>query len=79
MGVITVINNTSEEISVSVTKYGYDADEGGSTSWYTLMANGGTKTWGRGEQQVIQFTRSQTPGALVETIIGVPGKTANIY
>ncbi len=80
MGGISIVNNTSRDIYVSVTQTGGDFGRGGSEDWYTLEANGGTDTWGsRNEWQVIRFTRSQIPGAPVETILGVPGKTVNIY
>lgn len=77
---ITVTNNTSTDIYVSVTTSGIDVGTGGSDGWFTLKANGGTDTWNhRDSWQVIRFTRSKTPGVLVETILGVPGTTTNIY
>lgn len=77
---ITVINNSSEKISVSVTATGNDFNQGGSETWYTLEANGGSDTWNyRNEWQIVRFTRSSTPGALVETVLGVPGSTTNIF
>jgi len=79
MGDITIINNTSVDIYVSVTATGGDAGRGGSEKWFTLKADGGSDTWGsREEKQVIRFTRSQTPGAPVESILGVPGRTVVI-
>ncbi|KAI1456573.1 hypothetical protein F4805DRAFT_458573 [Annulohypoxylon moriforme] len=77
---ITIINNTSEDINVSVTATGSDFGKGGSEDWFVLRANGGKDTWGsRNQKQVIRFTRSLTPGVLVETILGVPNNTVNIY
>lgn len=77
---ITVINNSSENIFVSVTATGNDSGKGGSERWYTLEANGGSDAWGsRNEWQIVRFTRSSTPGALVETVLGVPGSTTNIF
>ncbi|KAH7874428.1 hypothetical protein F5879DRAFT_954845 [Lentinula edodes] len=80
MSTLRVTNNTAQDIYVSVTATGGDFDKGGNENWFTLKANGGSDTWGsRTQWQVIRFTRSQTPGALVETILGVPGSTVNIY
>ncbi|OTA67804.1 hypothetical protein K449DRAFT_388597 [Hypoxylon sp. EC38] len=80
MSGITVVNNTSEDIHVSITATGSDFNQGGSENWYTLRANGGSDTWNyRTHNQVIRFVRSLTPGVLVETVLGVPGKTVNIY
>ncbi|KAH8812222.1 hypothetical protein F5884DRAFT_305517 [Xylogone sp. PMI_703] len=79
MGNITVINNTSVDIYVSVTATGGDFGKGGLENWFTLKANGGMDTWGRDENQVIRFTKSLTPGAIVETVLGVPDKTVYIY
>ncbi|KAI0118587.1 hypothetical protein F4776DRAFT_666018 [Hypoxylon sp. NC0597] len=80
MSDIKVANNTSVDIYVSVTASGGDYGKGGSESWYTLKANGGSSTWGsRKENQVVSFTRSQNPGATVESVLGVPGKTVPIY
>jgi hypothetical protein len=54
--------------------------KGGSEDWFTIKANGESDTWGsRNKMQVIRFTRSLTPGVLVETVLGVPGNTVNIY
>lgn len=75
MGVITVVNNTSEVIYVSVTT----VDDGEQESFYALSANGGSDTWSRSNWQTIRFIRSKTPGVLVETILGVPDQTVNIY
>ena len=75
MGVITIVNNTSEVIHVSVTK----VDDGGEERFYSLSAYGGSDTWGRSNLQTIRFIRSKTPGVLVETILGVPDQTVNIY
>ncbi|KAJ4469547.1 hypothetical protein J3R30DRAFT_3235188, partial [Lentinula aciculospora] len=76
---LTITNNTSEDIYVSVTATGSDFQKGGSEDWYTLKA-GKSDTWGsRGSWQVIRFTRSQTPGVLVETILGKSGSSVNIY
>ena len=80
MGGITIVNNTADDIYVSVTQTGKDFGKGGSEDWYTLKADGGTDTWGsRNEWQAIRYTKSQDPGAKVETILGVPGKTVIIY
>ncbi|MCJ1466177.1 hypothetical protein MMC07_004796 [Pseudocyphellaria aurata] len=80
MGEITVVNSSSEDIYVSVTASGGDLDKGGSEGWYPLKAHGGSDSWGhRVEKQVIRFTRSQTPGVLVETVLGVPGTTVDIH
>ncbi|KAJ3875174.1 hypothetical protein F5051DRAFT_414857 [Lentinula edodes] len=80
MSTLKVINNTTEDIHVSITATGGDFNKGGYEDWSILKANGGSSTWGsRTQWQVIRFTRSQTPGALVETILGVPGSTVNIY
>ncbi|KAJ3900706.1 hypothetical protein F5879DRAFT_766627, partial [Lentinula edodes] len=77
---IKVTNNTSSNIYVSITASGQDWSNGGNENWITLAANGGTNTWGyRSHWQTIRFTRSQTPGALIETILGVPGANVNIY
>ena len=79
MSDITIVNNSTENIYVSVTATGGDSGQGGSEKWYTLEANGGKDTWNyRSENQVIRFTRSATPGVLVETVLGVPGSTVNI-
>lgn len=79
MGIITVVNKSSTEISVSVTATGSDFGQGRSEDWFKLEANGGTNTWGdRNEKQLIRFTRSETPGALVETVLGVPDNTVHV-
>ncbi|KAJ7587716.1 hypothetical protein C8J56DRAFT_827730 [Mycena floridula] len=76
---ITVKNNTSVDISVSVTATGPDFAKGGHEDWYTLKANGGSDSWGsRTANQMIRFTRSTNPGAAVEAVLGVPGKTTTI-
>ena len=79
MGVITVVNNSSVDIHVSVTATGGDFKKGGAEEWFTLKARGGSDSWGRSEKQVVRFVRSLTPGVLVETILGVPDQTVNIY
>lgn len=80
MGTITVINNSSTDIFVSVTATGSDFAQGGSEDWIKLTADGGTDTWGdRNEKQVVRFARGETPGVLVEAVLGVPGATVNIY
>ncbi|BCR94928.1 uncharacterized protein AKAW2_11974A [Aspergillus luchuensis] len=80
MGVIEVINNSSTDIYVSVQASAEDASNGASDGWYTLKAHGGSDTWNnRAHWRVVFFTRSLTPGALVETVFGVPGETVNIY
>ncbi|KAF2834885.1 hypothetical protein M501DRAFT_943191, partial [Patellaria atrata CBS 101060] len=53
---------------------------GGDENWHTIKADGGSDTFdNRKEKQAVRFTRSETPGVLVETILGVPGKTVEIY
>lgn len=42
------------------------------------VTEGGIPGLGVG-MQVVRFTRSLTPGVLVETILGVPDKTVDIY
>jgi hypothetical protein len=77
---IIVTNNTSEDIHVSVTAVGGDYGLGGDEKWYILKAGGGTDTWGsRSHWQVVRFTRSKTPGAVVESVLGIPDKLVNIY
>ena len=78
MSTIKVINHTAESIHVSITissEYVEDKSE----EWRDLAAHGGSNTWGRKHKQVIRFTRSLTPGVLVETVLGVPGTTVDIY
>lgn len=75
MAGITVVNNSKHEVVVKVAK---DDGDKGSLGWYPLAANGGKDTWGRDLNQVIYFVRSVSPGALVETILGVVGGTATI-
>lgn len=75
MGVITIVNNSAYDIHAKVAK---DAEKGGSDRWYTLGARGGRDTWSREENQVIYVVRSLGPGALVETLLGVPGATVTI-
>lgn len=80
MGVITVANYTNETLSVSVTATGSDFGKGGSENWYSLSPKGGKDTWGsRDTYQLIRFVRSGNPGATAETVLGIPGETANIY
>lgn len=74
MAGITIVNNSKHEVVVKVAK----DDDKGSLGWYTLGANGGKDTWSRDHNQVIYFVRSVSPGALVETILGVVGATATI-
>ncbi|KAI1173612.1 hypothetical protein F4777DRAFT_556971 [Nemania sp. FL0916] len=80
MAGIKVVNNSTADIYVSVTATGNDSGKGGSETWYTVKANGGSDTWNyRNENQVVRFTRTQTPGTTVESVLGVPGSTTNIY
>jgi hypothetical protein len=81
LGEIEVTNGFSKEIYVSVTSTGGDLNQGGSEDWQTIKANGGSATFGnRNEKrQVIRFTRSESPGEKVETLLGVPGKTTIIF
>ena len=72
---ITVINNSSQEIYVGVSASGESGQEG----FFTLAAKGGWDSWERNNWQVISFTRSQIPGMLVETVLGVPDKITNIF
>lgn len=76
---LTLINNTSEKIYVSATATGGETLPELSEAWYDVTANGGKNTWTRDKKQVIRFARSLTPGVLVETVLGVPGTTVNIY
>ena len=76
---IKIVNNSSADIHVTVAKAGGDNGGDGSTSWFTLYAHGGSDQWNRDEMQVISFTKSQAPGTLVETVLGVPGTTVNIH
>ncbi|KIK70253.1 hypothetical protein GYMLUDRAFT_34745, partial [Collybiopsis luxurians FD-317 M1] len=79
MGNITVTNNSSSKIYVSVTATGSDWGKGGDENWYTLEPYGGTDSWGsRNHWQVIRFTRSGSAGADVESKLGVPGYTVTI-
>ena len=79
MSGITIVNNSTVDIYVSVTTTGGDSGKGGSEKWYTLKANGGKDTWNyRSENQLIRFTRSSSTGVSVETVLGVPGSTVNI-
>ncbi|KIK70164.1 hypothetical protein GYMLUDRAFT_213303 [Collybiopsis luxurians FD-317 M1] len=79
MAGITVTNNSSGDIQVSVTATGGDFQKGGSETWYTIKA-GASDTWNyRDQWQIVRFTRSNNAGATVESVIGIPGKTANIY
>lgn len=79
MSPITVINNAAEKIYVSITVSTEDNGGTESDEWRDLDAHGGSNTWGRTSKQVIRFTRSLTPGVLVETVLGVPDTTVNIY
>lgn len=79
MGIITVVNNTAGEIYVCITKTGGNVDQKGTEKFFTLAANGGNDTWERSQLQIIRFARSQTPGVTVETLLGVPDTTVNIY
>jgi hypothetical protein len=80
MSGITVVNNSTADIYVSVTYDGKDFQKGGSEDWYTLKANGGKDTWNyRGQNQVARVVRSQTAGTTVESFLAVPGQTVNIY
>ncbi|KAM0129664.1 hypothetical protein ACHAPC_006653 [Botrytis cinerea] len=77
---ITVTNNSTTDVSVSVTYDGNDFQKGGSEQWYTLKANGGSDTWNyRAGNQIARVARSQKGGAPVESYLAVPGQTVNIY
>ncbi|KAI9650114.1 hypothetical protein NHQ30_000127 [Ciborinia camelliae] len=79
MGGITVVNNSTADIYVSVTYDGNDFQKGGSESWYTVKANGGKDSWGyRDSNQIVRVARSQTPGTAVESYLAVPDKTLSI-
>ncbi|KAF7856302.1 hypothetical protein EAF04_009830 [Stromatinia cepivora] len=80
MGVITVVNNSTADIYVSVTYDGEDFQKGGSEQWYTLGANGGKNTWGyRSYNQIVRVARSQTAGTPIESYLAVQDKTVYIY
>lgn len=77
---VTVVNNSSADVQVSVTYDGSDFQKGGSEAWYTLKANGGKDTWGyRANNQIARVVRSTTAGAPVESYLAVPDKTVYIY
>lgn len=79
MSGITVTNYTAMEIYVSITATGGDAGKGGSEQWYTLHRDGGSDTWSyRKEWQVMRLTRSKSVGALVETVLAIPGKNIEV-
>ncbi|KAB8300307.1 hypothetical protein EYC80_000501 [Monilinia laxa] len=79
MSTITIVNNSTADVSVSVTYDGNDFQKGGSESWYTLKANGGSDTWNyRASNQVARVVRSKTAGTPVEAFLAVPGKTVYI-
>lgn len=79
MGGITVVNDSKDDIQVSVTATGGDFAKGGNEGWYTLEGRGGRDTWGsRDSWQVVRFVRSQDPGATVESVLGVPNTTVTI-
>lgn len=74
--IITVINNSSGTIYVSVTALGSTGNE----NWWPIAASGGQATWtNRSWNQVVRFTRSTNPGARIETVLGIPGQAVNIY
>ncbi|KAI0805842.1 hypothetical protein GGR55DRAFT_680643 [Xylaria sp. FL0064] len=80
MGGIVIVNNTAVDIKVRVTAIGSDFAQGGSEDWFAVKANGGKDTWGsRAQPQVVFFARTYSSGAIVETILAIPGKTVNIY
>ncbi|TEY42027.1 hypothetical protein BOTCAL_0400g00030 [Botryotinia calthae] len=77
---ITVTNNSTTDVSVSVTYDGNDFQKGGSEQWYTLKANGGSDTWNyRAGNQIARVARSQNGATRVESYLAVPGQTINIY
>lgn len=75
MAYITVVNNSSGDIWVSVTA----ADDQGDEKWQLLNADGGSSKWRRNNWQMVKFVRSRTPGATVETVFGLVDTTVNIY
>ncbi|KAF7890679.1 hypothetical protein EAF00_008994 [Botryotinia globosa] len=76
---ITVINNSTSDISVSVTYHGNDFQKGGSELWTSLKANGGSDTWNyREDNQIVRVARSQNAGTGIESYLAVPGKTVYI-
>ncbi|TGO11683.1 hypothetical protein BTUL_0104g00280 [Botrytis tulipae] len=76
---ITVINNSTADVSVSVTYDGNDFQKGGSEAWTALKANGGTDTWNyRADNQIVRVARSQNAGTGIESYLAVPGKTIYI-
>ncbi|KAJ8069059.1 hypothetical protein OCU04_002730 [Sclerotinia nivalis] len=79
MGVITVVNNSTADIYVSVTYDGDDFQKGGSELWTTLKANGGKDTWGyRKNNQIVRVARSKTAGTVVESFLAVQDQTVYI-
>ncbi|KAF5870672.1 putative ekda protein [Botrytis fragariae] len=77
---ITITNNSTADVYVSVTYDGNDFQKGGSEVWYPLTANGGTDTWNyRAENQIARVARSKTAGTVIESFLAVPGKTIYIY
>ncbi|KAF7853813.1 uncharacterized protein EAF02_011803 [Botrytis sinoallii] len=76
---ITVTNNSTSDVSVSVTYHGNDFQKGGSELWYNLKANGGSDTWNyRSDNQIVRVARSQNAGTGIESFLAVPGKTIYI-
>ena len=76
---IKVVNNTPKDITVSITATGGDFGKGGSETWYTLTANGGSDTWNyRTQTQIVRFARGTYAGFPVESVLGVPGATVTI-
>ena len=80
MGEIKVVNESSVDIYVSVGTRNGDWGKGGSEGWYLVKAHRDYATWGsRSENQVVHFVRSKSPGASVESVLGVVGSTVYIY
>jgi hypothetical protein len=80
MSTITVQNNTSVTIWVSITATGADTGNGGDENWFTVQPNGGSETWGeRSTPQIVRYVKSYNAGAVVESVLGVPGDTVSIY
>lgn len=78
MAKITVVNNSAVDIYVSISANGSDNNKG-NTAFWKLNAYGGSDAWGRSDWQVVGFTRGQSPGVLVETVLGVPDRTVYIH
>ena len=71
---ITVINNTPNDIRVSVSTLNGDSGSNG----FLTIATGASEDFSRADEQIVSVSQADVSGNEVQTFLGIPGSTVNI-